>query len=845
MRRRGFLLNSFVLVLLIPMLLLLATYEDVSSQIVQAQSERVHVERTFRGVSYLEMDFQKALEISGKRAVVAAVDYVAVTGNFISPAYGVNNTISDLILTGTSSSMPGYDFNRVMKGQSMRKWLMNMSQELREQGYELSPGVDEIADNISITVAPLDSFRVVVRARISNVTIRDLSGRTIYTGPIPRSGGYIYSIVNLENLEDSFFSAMTGGRYQRSIRACSYPFPELIDRPIKVLSGDGKSSEPHVPGELVTHLESDKIYFGDYYPGDGARAYVLRNGSVDQTDAPIIVNTTLNGKKISPLDVFNNNDMGVLVFENVSGGSGSNWKNTSLEYRVNITITNNVGQNLQNYQIPILISGIKGIPADVLTQFFTNTQTNGNSDIYRVKAAVDIYDENGNRVPFWIEYWDATSQKALIWIKDSINAGQSKTYSLYFGSGTPVKGYNYEGTSLFIFFDDFEDGIWSDKWMQVDQSPTESNGELIIDGGNSIEAIRTNDLNYDGSYAVRFRMRGTSATNNKDWDNGIEVEDSTDSLPNAYWVVRFIDDTRDLSNTLVVDEDGWWGSDATTANSARSGKPTDFHVYEAYMQDTNTWYDYNTKIYDAKFRDLTDGRVNYDSYSRLIDPPSLRYLYLVNDNDGSGNEGVYDFIFVRKYPDTNGDALEDSTNFNGIPLSSSEIESYTPPSPTIQTTTARAYDIQPFMGCIQDNRYFGVYGGWSFFERLEGSSTNHDAYVTLAHRMQDELGVKYGDKYYPIGLVSFMIPHANYDEKLFNLFNTLGISVEEGQSSVDYYFLDYYFKGGSKVSGFRVWGISQGVISSGDLSTIPFFLDNGTATAIFGSQGAQDLLSTG
>ena len=200
MRRRGFLLNSFVLVLLIPMLLLLATYEDISSQIVQAQSERVHVERTFRGISYLEMDFQKALEISGKRAIVAAVDYVAVTGNFISSTYKVNNTIRDLILTGTSSSMPGYDFNRVMRGQTIEKWLINMSQELGEQGFEVLPNASVIASSMELTVAPLDSFRVVIRARIPNITIRDLSGRVVYSGSIPRSGDYIYSIVNCKKL---------------------------------------------------------------------------------------------------------------------------------------------------------------------------------------------------------------------------------------------------------------------------------------------------------------------------------------------------------------------------------------------------------------------------------------------------------------------------------------------------------------------------------------------------------------------------------------------------------------------------------------------------------------------
>ncbi len=200
-KRRAFLINSTVLLLIIPpLMLLLATYEDVSSQIIVAQSERTQVERTYRVVSYLEMDFEKALELSGKRAVVAAVDYVAVMRSFISPAYGVNNTISDLILTGTSSSMPGYDFNRVMKGgQSVENWLVTIADKLREQGYEFliaNKGIDEImrrnesarnsflAKHINLTVAPpLDSFRIVVLGRIPNATLKDLSGTVIYTGP--------------------------------------------------------------------------------------------------------------------------------------------------------------------------------------------------------------------------------------------------------------------------------------------------------------------------------------------------------------------------------------------------------------------------------------------------------------------------------------------------------------------------------------------------------------------------------------------------------------------------------------------------------------------------------------
>jgi len=217
--------------------------------------------------------------------------------------------------------------------------------------------------------------------------------------------------------------------------------------------------------------------------------------------------------------------------------------------------------------------------------------------------------------------------------------------------------------------------------------------------------------------------------------------------------------------------------------------------------------------------------------------PSLSpfYIQIAADTDSSTRYGYIDWIRVRKY------ASPPPT------VSISEQIEQKPAQTTVSLTPARAYDIQPFIDCIQDNRYFGIYGGWSFFERLEGSNANHDAYVALAHQMQDELGIKYGNEYYPIGLVSFMIPGPPpYDQNLENLLATIGVSTSDlssnRESSVDYYFLGYYFKGGSKVSGSRVWGISYGVTSSGDLSTIPFFLDNQTAVAIFGAQGAQDLL---
>ncbi|MDI3475307.1 MAG: hypothetical protein PWQ95_1035 [Thermococcaceae archaeon] len=766
-KRRAFLINSTVLLLIIPLMLLLATYEDVSSQIIVAQSERTQVERTYRVVSYFELDFQKALELSGKRAVVAAVDYVAVTGSFISPAYRVNNTIRDLILTGTSSSMPGYDFDRVMKGQSIRKWLTNMSQELREQGFELSPSVDEIADNISITVAPLDSFRVVVKARIPNMTIRDLSGRTIYTGPIPRSGGYIYSIVNLENLEDSFFSAMTGGRYQRSIRACSYPFPELIDRPIKVLSGDGKSSEPHVPGELIKHLESDKIYFGDYYPGDGARAYVLMNGSVDQTDAPIIVNTTLNGIRISPLDVFNNNDMGVLVFDNVGGGTSGGWC-SSLGYRLNLTIQNNVGIDLTDFQVPIVIDSTT-FPDPTLTTFF-NTADSDRDNI----PVIEIYGKNCNPINFWIENWDTATKQALIWVNVTIPASSSITLGIYFdSSGTETLG---SPEKVFDFYDDFNEGtLDTKKWEQYNAQVSFINGVLRIT--NDYAGIYTKKT-FTPPVIIEFRQNIKNS-----WaELYIAVRQASYPWGPLWWVRR---------NHVQPAE---W----SYLDDHQYGRyhEEDLNLPRGWHKGTIYWFKYNSRL------EWDTGAVVYNTYNTYQDYKGAIALGTWDKNQ------EWDWIRVRKY-----------ASIPPTVTMSNQIDTI-PTSPTTYSN-ARAY---------------------------EGSDENHEDYVALAHEMQDELNYKPPVGYYPIGLVSFMVPHANYDEKLFNLMRLLEIPLEEGQSSVDYYFLKYYFGGGSKVDGYRVWGISQGDYYNIDLGTsvylsrIPFFLDVDTAKVILGTQGACQLL---
>ncbi|WP_297504100.1 DUF2341 domain-containing protein [Thermococcus sp.] len=771
--RRAFLINSTVILLLIPLLLLLATYEDASSQIINSQSERTQVERTFDVVSYLELDFQKAMELSGKRALVAVVDYVATTGNFINPNYMVNNTIRDLILKGTTYSPVGNspDVQRIMRNQDLKSWMSNVSAMLKKQGYILEPSPAKIANSIELTVSLLDAFHVVIRGRIPNVTIRDLSGNVVYTGPIPRNG-YIYSIISIQNLEDPMYSAMTGGRYHRSVRACNYAFPDFTP-PFTTANGSGITNYTRVVGLFGKDLQYNSTYI--WAPTEGYMTNLTINDSPVTTDRIIL----------------NDGDMGVMVFNSTSsgtsGGTGG-WCYPSLGYRVNFTISGGSLTNYDGYQIPIVI---------------TNSEILGKTYYTGDNASIRIVEKGTcTQVPFWIEYWSST--KAIVWIR----ATASTEYTLYFGDA-PTYATRGNGTSVFEWFHGTE--------------------EIIQDGKDKSFDLSSLDLR--GSIAIDFRAKPSIPSTNEAWDSGIYVS-TTDVNGNPQWIY-FIDDTKSLSYSLAIWDVyyvWWWPwplQGPATNDGARGD--TDFHTYEAIIKPNINGAYVNFLDYGVDYTGFpTPVRENLDGYLRHYQPP-LKYLYLVNLYNGNKNKAIFKWIFIRKYIQT-----LPTVTFGGI-------GEYTPPTTTTQTeTAARVYDLQPFINCLRDNRYFAIPGGWSFFERLEGSDQNHNAYVALAHSMQDALGYKYGNSYYPIGLVSFMIPNANYDEKLLNLFNTLGITLDN-ESSVDYYFLPHYFKKAPKVQGYRVWGISYGTYSGGDLSIIPFYIDERTAEEIFGIYGSKDL----
>ena len=137
-------------------------------------------------------------------------------------------------------------------------------------------------------------------------------------------------------------------------------------------------------------------------------------------------------------------------------------------YRRKIKITNS-GDLLQNYQLRLTL--------DSSNFDFTKANSDG-SDIRFTTPQHDI------RLPYWIETWDGTNQKATVWVKVlNIPSGDSYIY-MYYGNSSATSEAN--GDDVFLFFDDFNGTTINElKWFHDASNISIDSGRLkITDSGH-------------------------------------------------------------------------------------------------------------------------------------------------------------------------------------------------------------------------------------------------------------------------------------------------------------------------------------------------------------------------
>lgn len=141
----------------------------------------------------------------------------------------------------------------------------------------------------------------------------------------------------------------------------------------------------------------------------------------------------------------------------LSNSGGGTW-----EYYKQISVLENSGNTLTDYQVLVQLSG---------SNFPTGTRSDG--------ADIRFTDTNGNELSYWIGSFDYSGRSAKIWVRvPTISAGGTSTVRIYYGNPSAMSSSNIKNT--FWLGDDFNDASIDTNLWYYSGNPSETNGDLFI-----------------------------------------------------------------------------------------------------------------------------------------------------------------------------------------------------------------------------------------------------------------------------------------------------------------------------------------------------------------------------
>jgi hypothetical protein len=316
----------------------------------------------------------------------------------------------------------------------------------------------------------------------------------------------------------------------------------------------------------------------------------------------------------------------------LSNTGGGEWN-----YSDDITIMENSGQNLVDYQILITLNS---------SNFdFSKAQDSG----------ADIRFESGdNQLKYWIEEWDYKNENALIWVKVPYIAA-SGTTKIKLHYGNPLATDYMSGAGTFLFFDDFSGssvgfGDWDSFYT--------GGGEVKVGSGmlrliapkfhpEDVAQVKSKDAFSINSMFVAKRKKVTTG------------EDTRGPIIRQ----GFVDPQRETKNTILVHTEleketkVTWVLENDKGNARYFPKDlTDFSEQEDSWYSVGVaWYMEDELGRIALFKDgVRDNKMDLAATEEInyIPVSDMKvYLFASTYSDSSHNMGyaAFDHAYVRKF----------------------------------------------------------------------------------------------------------------------------------------------------------------------------------------------------
>lgn len=178
----------------------------------------------------------------------------------------------------------------------------------------------------------------------------------------------------------------------------------------------------------------------------------------------------------------------VLVFSIGLASAFSNSAGEDWEYYRVITIKENSGNTLNDYQIFVELNKM---------DFPTEAKPDG-SDIRFTKGT--------NELDIWVEEFDINKKTGKIWVKvPNILANEEVKIRMYYGNEKAGSISNKD--TVMDFYDDFNDVTYLDKWEVTEGNWTQSKGTIIqTDKGKKALCIK--DIAITDNIIIESKLRG-------------------------------------------------------------------------------------------------------------------------------------------------------------------------------------------------------------------------------------------------------------------------------------------------------------------------------------------------
>ncbi len=300
---KGFIFTATALLLAIPAVVLIASLYEIISIGEKGVIANIQMEETYNVVQTVNKDFERALTITGKHAIIQTINQI------INEGEASDNAVEDIeYYMRYSSRNISYYINLLHN---------TLQRELYYEIINITP--------VNLDIKPYTSFYIIAEGRI-NVTLK--RGDVKYTGLLPRLG-VSKAFIDIEGLEDPIFPLKSDGFLHRTIYKCPCYF--------HVKNNEGLSN-------LVLHLRFDE---------KAAKKLEIFDGTPYENDISIVAGEVKRFKiKDDPCDIDYAAEVNNTQIK-VGGGSHLNLNEYTIEFWINTTDNSGTIMRGDNYNITI------------------------------------------------------------------------------------------------------------------------------------------------------------------------------------------------------------------------------------------------------------------------------------------------------------------------------------------------------------------------------------------------------------------------------------------------------------------------------------------------------------